>query len=232
MPSFQISNQLSNSKTLREVIYANQQENRATDADDTEILYYSNGAPTSSAALTFDGSALALDGDLNVVRNITAGYDGPTGLNKGMKIVTTDPSTVYMDVHTLPGVSNDFDYRIIFGGGETGESGGGAANFEGVQSNFFGTLRTTRPGAGLAPNWYMDYGSTVATVGSNTETVITFTVGLFTLPPTVVATANTPTASTGNQFVHVEEVTASGFKVEYLGTVATGTLINWIAMGL
>lgn len=93
-------------------------------------------------------------------------------------------------------------------------------------------LAPLRAGAPNAPQFKLDYSSTTASVGVNQVTTINFTSDLFTVAPTVVATANTPTGQTGNQFVHVEEVTASSFKVEYLGTAAAGTLINWIAVGI
>lgn len=232
MPAFNINGMLTNNKTMTAALYANQHENRATDADDTEILYYSNGAPTSSTALTFDGSALNVNGDLNASRNVIFGNRTGTVLNNGIQFVTQGQGTVFMDVHTLPGGTNDFDYRMIFGGGVTGDFGGGACNFQGKESNFFSSLRTTRIGGGLAPAWFMDYRSSPANVGVNTVTTISFTAGLFTTAPVVVVTANTPTGVTSGPSVHVEEVTATNFKVEYFGTVAAGTSFNWIAMGL
>lgn len=232
MSAFKVNGILSNSRTLTAALYANQIESRATDADDTEILYYSNGAPTSSAALTFDGSALGVDGDLNVVGNITAGYDGPTGLNNGIQIVTTDPSAVYMDVHTLSGANNDFDYRIIFGGGETGENAGGSVNFEGVESNFFSTLRATPKGVPLAPKWYMDYGEVLVTPGTNQITTIAFNT-LFASPPkTIVQVVDLgPGAAIDAFTTYIEGTTTSACIVRALGVISSGFSYNWIAIG-
>jgi hypothetical protein len=232
MSAFKMNSILSNSRTFTSALYANQIENRATDADDTEILYYSNGSPTSSAALTFDGSALGLDGDLNVVGNITAGYDGPTGLNNGIEIVTRDPSAVYMDVHTLSGANNDFDYRIIFGGGETGESAGGSANFEGVESNFFSTLRATPAGAPLAPNWYMDYGEVLVTPGTNQITTIAFNTAFASPPKVIVQVVDLGPGTTVDNFTtYIQSTSTSACVVQGYGVVSAGFSYNWIAIG-
>jgi hypothetical protein len=130
---------------------------------------------------------------------------------------------------TIGGGTGIYDSRIIsFAPGGPSEPNNLAFQTDGdVQ-----VLAPLRAGAPNAPAFKVDYSSTAATPGVNEETTITFTPGLFTVAPTVVATANTPTGSTGDQSVHVEEVTASGFKVEYLGTAAAGTFINWIALGV
>lgn len=64
--SFKITGQLSNTTTLNNVLYSNQQSDLATDENDGELLYYENGGPQSSPALTFDGTELLVDASLSV----------------------------------------------------------------------------------------------------------------------------------------------------------------------
>lgn len=227
MPSFQISNQLSNSKTVREVIYANQQENLATDADDSEILYYSNGAPTSSPQLTFDGDVLRTPGQ--VVGSLLRAQ-APGGATGSYVDISALSNGSYIDFGSSDGSTSDFNSRIFsFLPNPAIPEQSNLAILTGGNVQVMGPIQLGSPTA--AP-FKLDYASTVATVGTNTVTTITFTSGLFTTAPVVVVTANTPTGSSGNQFVHVEEVTATNFKVEYLGIVGSGTLLNWIALGV
>ncbi len=72
MSSFKMNGQLTNSRTLTNVMYANQNAEFATDANDAQLLYYSNGAPTSSSALTFNSAT----SELNVLGSIV----GSTGI--------------------------------------------------------------------------------------------------------------------------------------------------------
>ena len=226
MPSFQMSNQLTNSRTVREVIYANQHENRATDADDTEILYYSNGAPTSSPQLTFDGDILRTPGTV-VGGLLRAQFEGATG---SYVDINAQSNASFIDFGSSNNSTSDFNSRILSflpNPAFPEESNLAIQTGGNVQ-----VLANIQLGSPTAPAFKCDYASTVATVGVNTVTTITFTAGLFTSAPVVVVTANTPTGVTSGPSVHVEEVTATNFKVEYFGTVVAGTLFNWIALGV
>jgi hypothetical protein len=70
MPQFKINGALINPSTVTGALYANQNETFATDAQDTQILYYANGAPTSTPSLTYDGTGLTLDGELHTTGNV------------------------------------------------------------------------------------------------------------------------------------------------------------------
>lgn len=75
-----ISTGLTNNQSLQRVVYANQNAENATDAKDDEILYYSNGAPTSSSELVFDGSSLKVEGGFVAgMRTLSTGALQPTG---------------------------------------------------------------------------------------------------------------------------------------------------------
>ena len=128
--------------------------------------------------------------------------------------------------NSVTGPSVNFDARIVSIGGSTGDAQADLL----VQSALLNVASPLKISTGNP--FKVDFSSATATVGVNQVTIINFISGLFTTAPVVVATANTPTGQTGDQAVHVEEVTASGFKVEYLGTAASGTLINWIAIGM
>ena len=135
------------------------------------------------------------------------------------------PGLSFVDFKSNGQDSPNFDARIVSITGSTGEAQAELL----VQSGLLNVASRLKVGG---PAFKVDYASVAATVGTNQVTTITFTAGLFGSAPVVVATANTPTGQTGDQFVHVEEVTATGFKVEYLGVAAAGTFINWIALGL
>ena len=233
MSAFKVNGMLSNNRTFTAALYANQHENRATDADDTEILYYSNGAPTSSSALTFDGSALNVNGDLNASRNVVFGNRTGTILNNGIQVVTSSPGTVFMDVHTLPGGTNDFDYRMIFGGGVTGDFGGGICNFEGAGSNFFCPIRAGRRGSALAPGWHMDYGETPVTPGTNQITTIAFNFNFGSPPKVILSVVDLGPGVPQDAFTtYIETTTTSTCTVRGFGTsITTGFSYNWIAIG-
>ena len=156
---------------------------------------------------------------------------GETGLYVEMRADPANQSSQITFGSTIGASAGAFDSRIVSfnvgGVGVTGPNNNLALQTDGnVQ-----ILTNLQVGSPTAPGFKLDYSSTPATVGTNQSTTITFTAGLFSIAPTVVATANTPTGETGDQFVHVEEVTASSFKVEYLGVCAAGSFINWIAVG-
>jgi hypothetical protein len=165
------------------------------------------------------------------------GWQGPAapisanaGTSCGIELKSLPNSGASLiDFHSTPGYfNNTYDFRMQCSGGATGVPGIG-------QMICLGSVMDIRCPINVGNGgklFKVDFSTTVATVGVNQVTTISFTPGIFTVAPTVVATANTPTGHTGDQFVHVEEVTASSFKVEYLGTAAAGTFINWIALGL
>lgn len=172
-------------------------------------------------------SAFTIDQQVFIV-----GYQGPTGggTSRGWEVIATNPDVVYLDAHSRDGVFNDYDYRMQFAGGYAGAQGGGQLICEGRQTTFYMPLRTTVPGQPLAPAWYADYGTVSATEGVNQETTVTFP---FEFPeiPTVTVTVLTPGDQAGDQFVFVEDLTTTSFKVQYLGTAAAGTKLMYIAMG-
>ena len=180
---------------------------------------------------TFESQAkeyLGIQGGVagNTVLSATSLFVGEPDVNHVQLASVNNLAFIDIRSNSVTGPAVNFDARIVSIGGGTAEAQ--ATLF--VQSQLM-TLNS--PLKIMAGNPFkVDYSSAVATVGVNTVTIINFISGLFTTAPVFVATANTPTGETGNQFVHVEEVTASGFKAEYLGTVAAGTLINWIAIGM
>ena len=134
-----------------------------------------------------------------------------------------------IDFNTTGGTAGQFDSRIVsFAAAGPGQ----ANNFAFQTSGNIQLLAPTQIGSPTSPPFKVDFATTLAAAGVNQITTINFTADLFTGPPTVVCTANTPTGSSGDQITHVEEVTASSFKVEYLGVAAAGTYINWIALGV
>lgn len=139
-------------------------------------------------------------------------------------------NTAYLDFKSRDAGLADYDSRIVSQGGDTGTAAGEGTLS--VQAQALHVLAPMKAGSSTAPAFKLDYSTVLATVGTNQVTTINFTPGLFSVAPTVVATANTPSGSTGDQSVHVEEVDAISFKVEYLGVAAAGTYINWIAVGL
>lgn len=224
---FKINGVLANASNVENVIRANQNDSFATDTQDSEILYYENGAPVSSSDLTFSNSTLTVGGQTEIDGGkVSVGYSDATD-KRGITLDASASSFAYMDFNSRNGGENDFDVRLVTAGGETGQNGTGTLNVQSSAVNFFSQI-STQPG----PAFKVDFASTPAVTGSNQVTTISLTPGLFSVPPTVVCTANTPTGSTGDQSVHVEEVTTSSFKVEYLGTAAAGTSINWIALGI
>lgn len=56
MTGFKMTGALANPSTITGAVYANQNAENATDAQDNELLYYDNGAPASSSSLSFDPS--------------------------------------------------------------------------------------------------------------------------------------------------------------------------------
>lgn len=66
--SFKINGALTNPEALTNAIYANQNNEFVSDAVNNEILYYSNGAPASSANFTFndDTSLMNLTGNVAI----------------------------------------------------------------------------------------------------------------------------------------------------------------------
>lgn len=243
MSAFKMNGQLTNSRTMTAALYANQHETRATDADDTEILYYNNGAPTSSAGLTFDGSAVNVTGSVNTTANVNAsadmtiGYKGALGTDHGIRITASDPTAVYMDVHTLAGNQNNFDYRMIFGGGTTGQNAGGSVNFEGKESNFYTPLRTIPKGQPSPPPFYIDYGTIIPTTGVNEFTQVTYHT-IFPEVPHVFCSLWDITGSGADDQTdatpYVTQPTGAGFRLQmYGGTrpVTSATRVWYLALG-
>lgn len=70
MSQFKITGALANPSTVTGAIYANQNNENVTDAQDNEILYYENGAPASSALLTFDGGLLTVEAGTQITGNV------------------------------------------------------------------------------------------------------------------------------------------------------------------
>jgi hypothetical protein len=227
MPSFQMSNQLTNSRTVREVIYANQQENLATDANDTEILYYSNGAPISSPQLTFDGDVLRTPGQ--VIGSLLRAQ-APGGATGSYVDISSQSNASFIDFGSSDNSTSDYNSRILsFLPNPAFPEQSNLAIQTGGNVQVMGPIQLGSP---IAPAFKCDYGNTGLSPGTNIVGKIPFTPGLFTTVPVVVVTANTPTGSSGDQFVHVEEVGTATFQIEYLGAVAPGTSVNWIALGV
>lgn len=82
-----MSGALVNPSTVTGALYANQNESFATDAQDTQILYYQNGSPTSSANVTYDGTGVNIDGELRTVGNV--GITGTVEINGDVGIEGT-----------------------------------------------------------------------------------------------------------------------------------------------
>lgn len=59
--NFKINGVIANTANIVRAIYANQNAENPTDAEDNEILYYENGAPASSPTLSFSPSTNQLD---------------------------------------------------------------------------------------------------------------------------------------------------------------------------
>lgn len=80
-----MNGQLVNPTTLRNVVYSNQNVQQPTDGNNGQVLYYDNGAPTSSENLNFDGDELNIDGGLFATNPakvngwITSGGTNPVG---------------------------------------------------------------------------------------------------------------------------------------------------------
>lgn len=196
-----------------------------------QLIDYLSG--TTGGYIGATGSALE-----STTSNVfVVGYQGPaqppsnnSGTSCGIELKSEPVSNAsWIDFHSTTGYfGNSYDFRMQASGGST--AGSGQANMIFLGNNI--DMRCPINVGNGAPQFKLDFGTTLATAGVNTITTITLTSGLFTSAPTVVCTANTPTGSTGDQITHVEEVTATDFKVEYLGTAAAGTYINWIAVGI
>lgn len=146
-----------------------------------------------------------------------------------------DPAAqlAYIDVHTTPGYfNNNFDYRMIYGGGATGIEGQGGMVCQGAGATFYHPLRTNPPGAALPPPWYIDYGETVVADGLNQLTTITFNTTFATAPKVIVQVVDTgPGVQVDNFTTYIEATTTGTCSVRGYGSVSTGFLYNWIAIG-
>lgn len=113
-----MNGQLTNSRTMTSALYANQVETRATDADDKELLFYNNGAPTSSANLTFDQmtNELTINGTLNgatgIIQDLTAS-------NLSVSSLFTLPLSIVQSYPPLPVAGTNF---TVVDAGSTGQS--------------------------------------------------------------------------------------------------------------
>ncbi len=118
MSAFKMNGQLTNSRTMTSALYANQVETRATDADDKELLFYNNGAPTSSANLTFDQmtNELTINGTLNgatgIIQDLTAS-------NLSVSSLFTLPLSIVQSYPPLPVAGTNF---TVVDAGSTGQS--------------------------------------------------------------------------------------------------------------
>ena len=221
--SFKITNNLQSGTNLAKVVYANQQPTFDVTLDD-EIAFYKDGVLTSSPELTYKDDKLQTSGGLEVGGGLLV---GSTSSHVQLSTVS---NLSYIDFRSNPGNTGttvDFDARIISIGGSTGDAQAELL----LQSGLLNVASAIKLGGGLAKAFKIDYGNAPIS-GDNSVITITFTTGVFSQTPIVVVTSNTPTGSTGNQFAHVEEVTPTSFKVEYLGVAAVGTFINYIAIGL
>lgn len=135
MNGLKMSSKLVNSGTYTSAIYSNQ--TMTTDANDNEVLYYSNGEATSSDALAFDGNKLDVTGDVVITNgglaqgapgaserlamdanNAVLVYEG-SGSYLEMASVPILNST-YIDFHSKADAEVDYDVRLLSEGGLTG----------------------------------------------------------------------------------------------------------------
>lgn len=87
---FRINGALTNPGIITAAVYANQNNEFVTDDQDNQIMYYENGAPTSSDALTFDGSEFVLNAsNFSITNTGTA----PSSINGYLKINGTTEIT-------------------------------------------------------------------------------------------------------------------------------------------
>jgi hypothetical protein len=135
MTGFKMNGVLANPSNIAGAIYANQNSENATDAQDNELLYYSNGAPTSSSTLSFNPSTNQLDliGTIAAVTGNIGTLSATTQLNL--------PLTQIQSYNPLPIASSFF--------GATGRNQGYTLNLGGIKLSW-GVTRFDRTALGTA----------------------------------------------------------------------------------
>ena len=234
MSQFKISGGLTNPSTITGALYANQNDSFATDAQDTQILYYENGSATSSANLTFSDSKLAVDGNAEVLGGrLEVGFSSATS-NRGVDLGATPgvSQTAYLDFNSTDGSTRDYDARLLSVGGDTGSDGKGSFNIFAGELNVNNPMRVTPSGAPPASKWFIDYGSVPIPAGTNTGATIVFNT-VFETPPHVIISVQAPASATGDQYAFVENegLAVNACNVQYFGNAPANTRVNWIAIG-
>jgi len=229
--SFKITSNLQSGANLAKVVYANQQENLATDADDTEILYYSNGSPTSSPQLTFDGDVLRTPGQ--VIGSLLRAQ-APGGATGSYVDISALSNASFIDFGSSNGSTSDFNSRIL-----SFLPNPAFPEQSNLAFQTLGNVQVLAPiqlGSPIAPAFKLDYGRVVLPGALNAQVAVVFTVGLFTTNPFVYLTVVSPITDEANaQPVFVESLTPTGCNVQFIGTpssTAPGTFCNWLALGI
>lgn len=161
-----ITNSLTNGKTLTDAIYGNQSED-FSETHNTEIIYYKEGAPTSSSKFTYDGSQLDLtgnfntDGNVNIIGNLTntgIAQLGGTASSGNYVEIHSGPNASYIDFHSTEGSNENYDATIISVGGVTGMNGGGTLIIQANKLILQGNTANPSPDLVLPGSIYFDGG--------------------------------------------------------------------------
>lgn len=233
---FKINGVLTNLSNVENVIRANQNESFATDAQDSEILYYKNGAPVSSSELTFDDTNLVVGGRVEAKGGRLSIGLSPETSSRGIDIGATPnvANTAFLDFNSLDGGSNDYDVRLLSVSGTTGTNAKGTLSIEADTATIYCPIRTFPAGQVIPPAWYADYGITDANPGSNAITTIAFNT-VFQAPPTFQITMFDKSGSGGgNQnavTLYVTVRSTTGAQVQALGTMGSDIAYMWFAVG-
>jgi hypothetical protein len=159
--------------------------------------------------------------------------DGASG--RKIQLGADSSNSAYLDFKSRDGGSADYDSRIISQFGSTGSTAG--EGILSVQADVLQLLTTNgvRIGSINAPAFKMDYNSTAATTGTNQDTVITFTAGLFTVAPKVIVSlvdTDGPGTPGADMTPYVYSITTSGCTVRGLGVMAASIRYDWLALGV
>lgn len=156
-------------------------------------------------------------------------------LGRKVQLGADSSNSAYLDFKSRDGGLADYDSRIISQFGSTGATAGEGTMS--VQADVLQVLTTDgmRVGSITAPAFKMDYSSTSATAGTNQDTTITFTAGLFTVAPKVIVSlvdTDGPGTPGADMTPYVYNITASQCTVRGLGVMAASIRYDWIALGL